>query len=52
MPYTDKERADNGGMLQASVAAVMLILAGLSLLVLDNSLDVVAPAQASAAQQR
>ena len=52
MPDTDIERADNGSVLRATVAAVMLILAGLSLLVLDNSLDVVAPAQASAVQQR
>lgn len=52
MPDTDKESADSGGVLQATVAAVMLILAGLSMLILDNSLDVVAPAQASAVQQR
>ena len=44
--------ADNGSVLNIAVAAVMLVVAGLSLMVLDNSLDVVTSAQASIAQQR
>jgi len=50
MTNTNQER--DGSVLHAAVAAVMLILAGLSLMVLDDSLDVVTSAQASIAQQR
>lgn len=46
------ECADNGSVLRVAAAAVMLILAGLSLMVLDESLDMVTSAQASIAQQR
>ena len=45
-------RADNGSVLHIAVAAVMLVLAGLSLMVLDDSLDMVPSAQASIAQNR
>ena len=51
MRKTNHERADNGSVLHAAVAAVMLILAGLSLMVLDDSL-VAGPAQASVVAQR
>jgi hypothetical protein len=52
MTDTNHERADNGSVLHIAVAAVMLVVAGLGLMVLDNSLDVVTSAQASIAQQR
>ena len=48
----NQKRAGDGSVLHAAVAAVMLILAGLSLMVLDDSLDMVAPAQASIQQHR
>ena len=41
------ERADKRSVLNAALAAVLLILAGLSLMVLDDSLTMVAPAQAA-----
>ena len=50
MTNTNQER--DGSVLRAAVTAVILVLAGLSLMVLDNSLDVVPSAQASIAQQR
>ncbi len=46
MADTNYERAENSGVLNIAVAAVMLILAGLSVMVLDDSLDMIAPAQA------
>jgi hypothetical protein len=52
MTETNREHAENGSMLRAAVAALLLILAGLSLMVLDESLDMVTSAQASFAQQR
>jgi hypothetical protein len=52
MSDANHEVADNGSVLNIAVAAAMLVLAGLSLMVLDNSLEVVTSAQASIAQQR
>ena len=52
MTDANHERADNGSVLRVATAAVMLILAGLSVMVLDDSLAMVTSAQASVAQQR
>ena len=53
MNEPNHQPADNGSVLHIAVAAVMLILAGLSVMVLDDSrLEVVTSAQASVAQQR
>lgn len=52
MTDTNHEHAGDGSVLRVAAAAVMLILAGLSLMVLDDSLDMVISAQASVAQQR
>ena len=52
MADRNHERADNSGVLNIAVAAVMLILAGLSVMVLDDSLDMIAPAQAVILQHR
>jgi hypothetical protein len=46
------ERSDNDSVFKPALAAVMLILAGLSLMVLNNRLDMVAPAQAAIVAQR
>jgi len=50
MTVTHYERADDGSVRNTAVAAVMLIVAGLGLMVLDDS-PVVGPAQASVLQQ-
>ena len=43
MPDPHNERADDGSVLNSAMAAVMLIVAGLGLMVWDNSRDPAAP---------